>query len=105
MECLREKCRNYCNGSWCSCECRDEALSCEGTRNGVVISSPESTVEDMAVTDPFPRQPQRQDALSDQLADLYILAVRAGLYDAADWLTARWASSRPGRRGPVPPSS
>lgn len=36
-----------------------------------------------------PRQPQRQDALQDQLADLYMWAVRLGMYDAAEWLWQR----------------
>lgn len=32
------------------------------------------------------QQPQRQDALTDQLQDLYTAAVRLGMYDAADFL-------------------
>jgi hypothetical protein len=39
--------------------------------------------------DQFPQQPQRQDALDDQLDDLERVAVRLGLYDAHDWLRAR----------------
>ena len=31
-------------------------------------------------------QPQRQDALADQLEDLHRAAARLGMYDAADWL-------------------
>ena len=34
----------------------------------------------------IPQQPQRQDSLTNQLADLRIAAVRLGLYDAADYL-------------------
>lgn len=29
---------------------------------------------------------QSQESLDDQLKDLYVLATRFGLYDAADWL-------------------
>lgn len=36
----------------------------------------------------IPRQPQRQDSLSDQLWTLHEAAVRLGCYDAADWLRA-----------------
>jgi hypothetical protein len=32
----------------------------------------------------MPRKPQRQDSVLDQLADLYIVANKMGMYDAAD---------------------
>ena len=32
----------------------------------------------------IPSQPQRQDSLTDQLEDLYVVATRLGMYDAAD---------------------
>jgi len=34
----------------------------------------------------IPQQKQRQDALNDQLKDLYGVANRLGMYDAADYL-------------------
>lgn len=34
--------------------------------------------------------PQRQDALRDQLMDMYCIAIRFGLYDAADYLRRRF---------------
>jgi len=37
----------------------------------------------------IPQQEQRQDSVSDQLSDLHAIAVRCGMYDAADWL-AKW---------------
>lgn len=33
-----------------------------------------------------PQFPQRQDSLTDQLQDLYAVACRLGMYDAADYL-------------------
>jgi hypothetical protein len=39
------------------------------------------------VLNSIPRQTQRQDSLSDQLADLRLVANRLGMYDAADWLS------------------
>jgi hypothetical protein len=33
-----------------------------------------------------PSQAQRQDALADQLRDVWYAAVRLGCYDAADWI-------------------
>lgn len=35
--------------------------------------------------------PQRQDSLTDQLADLCVLARRFGLYDADDWVQRKIA--------------
>lgn len=32
------------------------------------------------------QRPQRQDAVTDQLKDLHIVAARLGMHDAADWL-------------------
>lgn len=37
----------------------------------------------------LPRLGQRQDSVADQLADLRCVAVRLGMYDAADWLAMR----------------
>lgn len=34
----------------------------------------------------IPKQPQRQDALDDQIDTLIIAAERLGCYDAQDWL-------------------
>lgn len=42
-------------------------------------------------TNLFPQQPQRQDSLRNQLSDLILLANRAGMYDAADWVLQRLA--------------
>lgn len=36
------------------------------------------------------QQPQRQDSVTDQLNDLFIVASRFGMYDAADWLWKAW---------------
>jgi hypothetical protein len=36
----------------------------------------------------IPQQPQRQDSTDSQLADLYTVANRLGLYDAADIIKA-----------------
>src|SRR5271154_4480150 len=36
--------------------------------------------------DKVPQQPQRQDALANQLGDLFHFAQRLGMYDAADYL-------------------
>lgn len=36
----------------------------------------------------IPQQPQRQDSTHAQLADLYAVAIRLGLYDAADAIRA-----------------
>lgn len=36
-----------------------------------------------------PQRTQRQDSLLDQLEDLHRVAVRFGMYDAADWLWTR----------------
>ena len=33
--------------------------------------------------------PQRQDSLQDQLRDLYAVAVRMGMYDAADYVLSK----------------
>ena len=41
----------------------------------------------------IPQQPQRQDALNDQLKDLYVAAIRFGMYDAADWMKG-WVWTR-----------
>lgn len=30
--------------------------------------------------------PQRQDSLTDQMIDLYLIAVRLGFYDASDYI-------------------
>ena len=35
----------------------------------------------------FERPPQSQESLTDQLIELITVANRAGLYDAADWIT------------------
>lgn len=36
----------------------------------------------------IPQQPQRQDSTHAQLADLYAVSIRLGLYDAADAIRA-----------------
>ncbi len=38
------------------------------------------------ITTLFPKQPQRQDALDDQISDMIKLGNQAGLYDAVDWV-------------------
>ena len=35
-----------------------------------------------------PTLPQRQDSLSEQLEDLFYIANKLGMYDAADWILA-----------------
>jgi hypothetical protein len=58
----------------------------------------------------FPQLAQRQDDLTAQLTDLLAVAVRLGMYDAADWLTQsspRWRrhgvpSPTDGTTGPTP---
>lgn len=34
----------------------------------------------------MPQQPSRQDALADQMSDLYLAAIRLGCDDAANWI-------------------
>lgn len=38
---------------------------------------------------PMERLPQRQDALLDQLYDMWAVGMRLGMFDAADWLKLR----------------
>ena len=38
----------------------------------------------------IPELPQRQDSLNDQLEDLIAVANRLGMYDASDFLRARF---------------
>ena len=40
----------------------------------------------LEIIDKIPQQPQRQDSLASQLADLRVAANRLGLYDAADFI-------------------
>jgi len=40
----------------------------------------------LEIIDKIQQQPQRQDSLASQLADLRIAANRLGLYDAADFI-------------------
>ena len=40
----------------------------------------------LEIIDKIPQQPQRQDSLASQLADLRIAANKLGLYDAADFI-------------------
>jgi hypothetical protein len=49
------------------------------------------------------QQPQRQDALDDQLRDVRTIANRMGCYDAADWIRARtlYEDAPPQPRGAV----
>lgn len=38
----------------------------------------------------IPPMPQRQDSLINQLEDLRRVAIRLGMYDAADWMARRY---------------
>lgn len=40
----------------------------------------------LEIIDKIQQQPQRQDSLASQLADLRVAANRLGLYDAADFI-------------------
>jgi hypothetical protein len=42
----------------------------------------------------IPWQTQRQDALNDQLSDLIQVAVRLGMYDAADYIARQLATPK-----------
>lgn len=46
---------------------------------------PEWEIEEFDLSQ-IPSFPQRQDSLSDQLEDLYLVANKLGMYDAADYL-------------------
>ena len=48
----------------------------------------------MNILDGIPKRKQRQDSVSDQLADLCIIANRLGLYDAADAIR-QWCDNLP----------
>ena len=52
----------------------------------------------LAAIGAIPQQPSRQDALADQMSDLYLAAIRLGCDDAADWIARSspfaWVESR-----------
>ena len=44
--------------------------------------------------DEIPQLGQRQDSTSEQLSDLYQVAIRLGMYDAADWMRNNWDTNK-----------
>ena len=46
----------------------------------------QSSSDLLTVLGAIPQQPQRQDSLADQMNDLYLVAIRLGCHDAADWI-------------------
>jgi len=55
----------------------------DGKPNGIDVPC---TTFDSACMCNVRQMPQRQDSVSEQLLDVYAVAVRLGCYDAADWL-------------------
>lgn len=42
----------------------------------------------------LPLLAQRQDGIADQVDDLYMVAIRLGMYDAADWMRGYMEAER-----------
>lgn len=55
-------------------------------------------MSDLDIFSQIVQQTQRQDSLTEQLADLITVATLLGMYDAADWITNQIAT--PTRKEP-----